>query len=123
MTSISPAWALWSQLGLVVVDDFDTFGSSVFPDETYTPLHVNGNAVLPGPIAGQRVKAVRGRIAKIVERLGAIEQPQLVNCPRLNVRGSLRLRKPFQISSVSTLVKLRIIQLTPEIGVAESKQI
>jgi hypothetical protein len=67
----------------------------VFPDETYTPFHVNGNRMLPGPITLQRVKAVRRRIAKVIERSGAIEQFELVQRAILDVRR--QLPAPFAV--------------------------
>src|SRR3546814_6415914 len=71
-SSNSPAWLLCSQSGLVVVRDFDLLGMFVFPDEAYTPFHINGNRMLPGPIALQCVKAVRRRNAQAAEWPGAI---------------------------------------------------
>jgi hypothetical protein len=51
----------------VVVDDLDTGRGSILPDEAYTPLHINGNAVLADPTAAELVEAVRWRVAEILE--------------------------------------------------------
>ncbi|GHC96037.1 hypothetical protein GCM10019060_25640 [Novosphingobium pokkalii] len=62
----------------MIVDDFDIVSVSVLPDETYAPLHVNGNGMLACAIAAQGVKAVGWRVAQVVECACAVEHAQFV---------------------------------------------
>jgi hypothetical protein len=64
-------------------------GIIVLPDETYTPLHVNGNAMLSCTIALQSVESVARRIAKIVQAFGGIEHTKACISPLNDVRWQL----------------------------------
>lgn len=69
----------------MVVGDFDIIRVSVLPDETYTPLVINGNGMLPGAVVLERMEPVAGRVAQIVKRTDAVEHPQPIECAVLDV--------------------------------------
>jgi hypothetical protein len=60
----------------VVVDDFDTVGSSVRPAEADTPLLIDADAVGARPIALEFLEPVSWRHPQIIECLGSIQDEQ-----------------------------------------------
>jgi len=61
----------------VVINDFDTTGTRVCPDEAHAPLGVDADAVLSSPVAPERLKAVAGRTAQELKGLRRVEHLQL----------------------------------------------
>ena len=61
--------------------------------------------MLAGAVAIQRMQAVAWRVAQILEDIRCVEHSQLAQGAALDVGRQLRLRRPFQISSVSVLAK------------------
>jgi hypothetical protein len=61
----------------MVVDDFDIPRISIMPAEADTPLVVDSNAMLAGPVAAEFLKAIARRDPEIVERLGGVDGDQL----------------------------------------------
>jgi hypothetical protein len=92
----------------VVVDDFDFERIVLSPDKANPPPVVDSNRVLTTPIALQRFEAVRRRYAQVLKAPRIVQEAQFPQRDNLNVRGSLRLRRPAQIAAVSSSWKLTI---------------
>jgi len=60
----------------VIVDDLDVEGVGVLPCKAEAPLIVDANAVLPFPPATELLESVSGRHAKVLERLGTVQQQE-----------------------------------------------
>jgi len=60
----------------MVVNDFDIGGSSFLPGKANSPLIIDADRVLAGPIAPQRLKAVSWRYAKVLQDARIIQDPQ-----------------------------------------------
>src|SRR5690554_4670175 len=82
--STSPGW-IGASLS-VVVNDLHLLRSGVGPHEADPPLVVDPDAVLPGPIALQRLEPVPGRDAEIVKRLRGPDLTQLAQRHPLDTR-------------------------------------
>ena len=57
----------------MVVDDFDMFGTSVFPIETDTPLVIDADAVLTGAISLEQFEMIAGRHTKIFDATALVD--------------------------------------------------
>ena len=75
----------WLGICLVVVDDFDTVGTSCRPDEADAPLPIDADAVLPCAVAFQGLQLVIRRHGEILRRLGVVQHPQLPESGGLDV--------------------------------------
>ena len=53
---------------LIVIDDFYINGMAVFETETQSPLVVDADAPLSGPVSGKEFKAVGKRFPQILRR-------------------------------------------------------
>ena len=62
---------------LVIVDDFDTVGTSCRPDEADAPLPIDADAVLPCAVAFQGLQLAIRRHGEILQHLGIVQHPQL----------------------------------------------
>jgi hypothetical protein len=60
-----------------VVHDFDIFRAGGGPDETYSPLPFDADAVLAGAVVFQRLHLVARRRAQELQRMRGIELGQL----------------------------------------------
>ena len=69
----------WVGLGicLMVVDDFDTVGTSCCPNEADTPFPIDADAVLTRAVAFQGFQLVIRRHGEILQHLGIVQHPQL----------------------------------------------
>jgi hypothetical protein len=85
----------------MVIDDPDMVGASFVPGEAYSPLIVDADAELAGPISFQGLQAVSGRHAKIDEIPAVVKKTQFRNATFCMSGGNRLLRLPDQISSVS----------------------
>jgi len=56
-----------SHLSSVVIRDFDIVGVPIFESETYSPLIVDGNGVLPLSIPSQFMKPITWRHFQILQ--------------------------------------------------------
>jgi hypothetical protein len=70
----------------MVVDDFDILGSSLRPLEADAPLVVDPDAPLAGTVALEPFKPVGRRYTKVSDLPGGIDETQLAQSNRLNVR-------------------------------------
>jgi hypothetical protein len=61
----------------VVVGDLDGVSVSALPPEADTPLVVDADAVLAGPVAGEHLESVAGWNAEVGERFGGVEDEEL----------------------------------------------
>jgi hypothetical protein len=61
----------------MVVHDRDVVRIAVAPAKADSPLIVDSNAVLAGPIAAQLLQPIAGRDSKIVQDLAGVHQQQL----------------------------------------------
>ena len=66
----------------MVVDDFNTVGTSCRPDEADAPLPIDADAVLPCAAAFQGLQLIVWRHGEILQHLGIVQHPQ---CGGLNV--------------------------------------
>jgi hypothetical protein len=62
---------------LVVVGDLHVVGISAVPSETDTPLVVDRDAVLPGPITSQLLQPIPGLHAKVIQPGSGVHHPKL----------------------------------------------
>jgi len=62
-----------AQFPSVVIDDFNVFGSVRGPNETYAPLIVDAYAVLPLPLALQRLQMIAGRHTQVIQNRRPVE--------------------------------------------------
>src|SRR6185437_957951 len=79
---ISPGWAVMRRRGVMwcssmIIADLDVGRSLLCPFETQAKLIVDAHAVLPVPIALQRLEPVAGRRAQIIERSRGVEHIEL----------------------------------------------
>jgi hypothetical protein len=74
------------RLHSVVINQLDLVHRTVAPDETYPPLPVDPDAVLPFPIAGQSFKPVAGRDAQVIQVNRSVKDEQFPES------GSSRIR-------------------------------
>jgi hypothetical protein len=58
----------------MIVDEFDVMRFALSPNETYAPLIVDADRVLPFPIARQRFEAISRRHAQVFEASYRVEQ-------------------------------------------------
>ncbi len=61
----------------MVVDDLNVVRVAAAPSETDPPLVVDSDAVLPAPVALERLQPVARRYAQVVQALGGVELNQL----------------------------------------------
>jgi hypothetical protein len=61
----------------MVVHDLDIVRIAVAPAKADSPLIVDSNAVLAGPIAAKLLEPITGRDSKIVQDLAGVHQQQL----------------------------------------------
>jgi hypothetical protein len=81
----------------MVIYNLDVVGIAVAPDEAQPPLVVDPDAVLPNPIAGQRLQAVRRRLPQV------LTWSLMAACAVCAATPSPRsLGKPFGIRSFQT---------------------
>jgi hypothetical protein len=73
----------------MVVDDFDILWSSGGPDDTYPPLIIDPDTVLPRPVAFERLKTISGGHAQIVQLSRLIEQAKLAQRYVLDIRRQM----------------------------------
>jgi hypothetical protein len=69
----------------VVVDDFDVCGVVASPHKADTPLLVDTNAVLSGPIATQFLQPIGGGDLEISQRCGPVQHPEFPQGGALDV--------------------------------------
>src|SRR5258708_38857087 len=62
---------------LVVVNDLDVLRPCIRPAEADTPLLIDADAVLPGPVPGELLQAVAGRNPHAVSPVRGVEHRQL----------------------------------------------
>ena len=79
----------------VIVHDFNVIGVAIFPDKADSPLIVDANAVLPGPVTGKSFQTVSSRYAQVVQARSAVQDHQLSLRPTLNVPGELADMPPL----------------------------
>src|SRR5882757_8133642 len=83
---ISPGCGFCSRPLLdVVVDDFDMRRSSLIPDETYPPLIVDPDRMLPLPVRLQGFKSIARWNAEIAEYPSLIQKTNFSECSVLNI--------------------------------------
>jgi len=70
----------------VVIDDLNVAGISRTPAETYPPLLVDSDTVLPISVTPELLNSVARRDPKIVENRGSIEHPEFPKGGPLNPR-------------------------------------
>jgi hypothetical protein len=81
----------------VIIHDFDFMRIAAAPYEAEPPLIVDSDAVLAGAVALERLQAISGRDAKILQPLGcmkeeqlapghALDRPESEHCPVLEKR-------------------------------------
>jgi len=78
------------------VGNLDLVGVPVTPLETDSPLVVDANAVLAGPISDQFLQAVTWGDAEIFHRLGGIQKHQLPEGGSLDGGGQLLNLQPVE---------------------------
>jgi hypothetical protein len=61
----------------MVINNLDVRALSFAPDKADSPLIVYPDAMLTGALAFQRLEAIPGRNAQVVETLCSVEHPQL----------------------------------------------
>lgn len=61
----------------MIVNDLDLECITIVPPETDSPLIIDSNAVLAGPIAAELLQAVSWRDAKVRERFCRVERREL----------------------------------------------
>jgi hypothetical protein len=79
----------------VVIHNLDINWACICPAETDPPLIVYPNAVLPNPIALQRLKSIPGWHPKFIQCHHRIKDRQLP--PRGSDDGGVQLRYPFAL--------------------------
>jgi hypothetical protein len=89
----------------MVVDDFDIRRSSLFPYKANSPLVIDANRMLPFAIGLQCFETIARRDTKILQNPCLIQQTKLSQSNVWISAGSLRLRRPVQISSASGSTK------------------
>lgn len=62
-----------SQLGLVIIDDFDIPRTSIRPNEAHAVLVVNTNAVLPGTRTPQGLETIASGTVHIAQSIYRIQ--------------------------------------------------
>jgi hypothetical protein len=87
----------------VVIDNFDFIRVTLTPGETYSPLIVDPNAPLPGPIPSKFLEPVRRRNGKVFESRRSIEHAQLSESDALQIR-----RQPPRALQVEELLGFAI---------------
>ncbi len=65
-------------------------GVARFPSEADGPLLVDTDTVLPGPVTGQPLKAIRRRNSKVGKNFRPIHHPQFAKGHPLNAARKLR---------------------------------
>lgn len=70
----------------MVVDDLDILGPVFGPHETDTPLIINSDAVLPGPVSAEGFEAVTRWRPKVRKHLGCIQHCKLSFRHRMDIR-------------------------------------
>lgn len=65
----------------MVVDDLDVPCSAFTPDEADPPLIVDADTRLSSAIAFERLQAIAGRNAQIIQRLSGVKHLQFGACP------------------------------------------
>jgi hypothetical protein len=61
----------------MVIDNFNVVRIAITPDEAQPPLVIGADAVLSGPIPGQRVQVVGRRLQEILQRGCRSQRTQL----------------------------------------------
>ena len=61
----------------MVIDDFDLVRVSVAPDEAQSPLVIDPDAVLPGPVTLQGFQTVTRWLPQILKDMGSREHVEL----------------------------------------------
>jgi hypothetical protein len=91
----------------MVINNFNGECIVVFPDEADTPLVINTDAVLPGPVAFQGFQAISGRHSHIIQSFSAVELHQFAKCGALDICGqtarSLAFPNLFRLFASETL--------------------
>jgi hypothetical protein len=90
---------------LVVVDDFDTVGTSCRPDEADAPLSIDADAVLPGAVAFQGVQLVLWRHGRSCSTLALFSIRNFRSAVGWMSCGEARLNSPPQMRSVFPIAK------------------
>jgi hypothetical protein len=76
----------------VVVDDFNVVRVTVFPSEADSPLVIDPDTVLSGPIVPQFFQSITRRYSHFVYRARVVEHSELPSCGVLNIG-----REPFRL--------------------------
>lgn len=90
---------------LVIVNNFNLVGVSVFPDEAQAVTVVNANAVLSFTVAMQFLQAVSGGNAQIVQIGSGIQDEQFPQGNSLQIRREVRMALSFEQVFCVTVVK------------------
>jgi hypothetical protein len=78
----------------MVVADFNVIRVAIFKPETDPPLIVNGDRMLPFPIAFQPMQPIARWISQVIQRCSEIHVLKFARCPLCNVwREPLRLTR------------------------------
>jgi len=89
----------------MVVDDFDFVGIWFSPFETYSPLHVDANAVLALPVAMQRFQMIARRVNQVRQQAGCMDRPEFAESGPLNRTvpfAALAMENAFRFSITKT---------------------
>ena len=71
----------------MIVNDLDLPYVAIAPDETYAPLLIDANAVLPKSVATKHFQPVAGRNSQIIETASRVDRNQLGPSPLLDLHG------------------------------------
>jgi hypothetical protein len=64
---------------LMIVDDFDIFGSLIGPNEADTPLIIDADGMLPAPVTGKRLQSICRWDPQVAEVLGMVKHVELAH--------------------------------------------
>jgi hypothetical protein len=70
----------------MIIDDLDVIGVSLLPPEADTPLVVDPDTVLPGPVTLQFLKTVTRRDAQITQGVSGMQNNELPEHKALEIR-------------------------------------
>jgi hypothetical protein len=78
----------------MVVYDFNVYGIAIDPNEAYSPLIVDPDAVLSFPVSTQRFQPVRRWNTQVVYRSSIVQHPELAPGDLLNALGQALRTNP-----------------------------
>ena len=93
----------------MIIYDLDIGGPRVRPLETESPLSVDPDAPLTGPVPAKGFETIARRRAQIVERPGGGEVSELAAATASNARHRAGQFESLKKRSVSRSLKLRIM--------------